>query len=224
MNFVQWLNSLDKLLYELMSWLVFFPVTLWRIVRAPLTTMSYAEDQLKLPPDRQFRGTVNPPITLVLTLVLSQAIDLSLHDVNPIVASKQGLAGLVNDNTTLLSLRLVLFGIFPLALATHKVRRSGVPLDRDSLQAPFYAQCFAIAPFALAISIGLTLAVQPNLVLRGVGVAAMCLAALYYGIVETRWFHRELKQSYLHAFLDTMICTVESLLFALGFAMLFTLS
>lgn len=223
MNFVQWLNSLDKLLYELMSWLVFFPVTLWRTVRQPWATMAYAEDQLKLPPDRQFRGTVNPPITLVLTLVLSQAIDLSLHDVNPIVASKQGLAGLVNDNTTLLSLRLVLFGIFPLALATHKVRRSGMALDRDSLQAPFYAQCFAIAPFALTVSTGLTLAMQPDPFVHVCGVGAMCLAAVYYGVVETRWFHRELRQSYARSFMDTVVCTVESITFAIAFALLFTL-
>jgi hypothetical protein len=223
MNFVQWLNSLDKLLYELMSWLVFFPVTLWRIARHPLATMCYAEDQLKLAPERQFRGTVNPPITLVLTLVLSQAIDLSLHDVNPIVASKQGLAGLVNDNTTLLSLRLVLFGVIPLALATHKVRRSGVPLDRDSLQAPFYAQCFAIAPFALAISIGLTLAMQANPLLHVTGVGAACLAVVYYSIVETRWFHRELRQSYTRSVLDVAICTIESVAFAIAFALLFTL-
>lgn len=28
MNFMQWLNSLDELLYEVVSWIVFFPVTL----------------------------------------------------------------------------------------------------------------------------------------------------------------------------------------------------
>ncbi|MGY4397230.1 hypothetical protein ACVWZA_002424 [Sphingomonas sp. UYAg733] len=52
MNFVQWLSSLDDLLYELMSWIIFFPVTLWRIVRHPLKTMQYAEAQLLLDPER----------------------------------------------------------------------------------------------------------------------------------------------------------------------------
>lgn len=52
MNFVQWLNSLDELLYELMSWFVFFPVTLWKVLRHPLAMMRYAEDQLKLDDDR----------------------------------------------------------------------------------------------------------------------------------------------------------------------------
>lgn len=33
MDFMKWLNSLDELLYEVMSWLVFFPLTLWRALR-----------------------------------------------------------------------------------------------------------------------------------------------------------------------------------------------
>lgn len=48
MNFVQWLNSLDEFLYELMSWIVFLPVTIWKILRHPLSTMEYAEAQLAL--------------------------------------------------------------------------------------------------------------------------------------------------------------------------------
>ncbi|KQM79616.1 hypothetical protein ASE70_18730 [Sphingomonas sp. Leaf22] len=223
MNFVQWLNSLDKLLYELMSWLVFFPVTLWRIVRHPLQTMAYAEDQLRQPADRQFRGTVNPPITMILTLVLSQAIDLSVHDVNPIVASQHGLARLVNDNTTLLSLRLILFGAFPLALATRKVRRSNVQLDRDSLQGPFYAQCFAVAPFSLGISVGSTLAAQSIAVAQYVGALIFAVACAFYILVETRWFHTELRQSYWRSASHTFISTLEAGLFALCFSLLFAL-
>lgn len=199
MNFVQWLNSLDKLLYELMSWLVFFPVTLWRIVRHPLKTMAYAEDQLGQPAGRQFRGTVNPPITLILTLVPSQAIDLSVHDINPIVASQHGLARLVNDNTTLLSLRLILIGAFPLALARRKVRWSSVELDRDSLQGPFYAQCFAVAPFSLGVSLGSTLAAQ------------------------SLPFHAELQQPYRRSASHALISTLQAGLFALCFSLLFAL-
>lgn len=45
MNFVQWLNSLDELLYELVGWLVFFPVTLWRILLHPLAVLSELVDE-----------------------------------------------------------------------------------------------------------------------------------------------------------------------------------
>jgi hypothetical protein len=141
MNFVQWLSSLDELLYELMSWIIFFPLTLWRIVRHPLKTMHYAEEQLLLDPERQYRGSVSPPIMLMLTIVIVQGLSLALDGPNSIVSSRHGLAGLVNDNTTLLLLRVILFGTFAIILATRKVQRSDLDVDRDTLKPAFYAQC-----------------------------------------------------------------------------------
>ena len=35
MNFFNLLQSLDELLYEVMSWLVFYPMTLWRVLVRP---------------------------------------------------------------------------------------------------------------------------------------------------------------------------------------------
>ena len=208
MNFVQWLNSLDDLLYELMGWLIFFPMTLWRVIRHPLQTMAYAEQQLLLEPEKQFRGTVNPPIRLILTIVLVQAIGIAAGDgTSPILRSRHGLSGLVNDNTTLLLLRLVLFGLFALVLATRKVRRSGTVIDRDTLKAPFYAQCYAIAPFALLASGGLTVAVSPYHFswLVVLGAIAFVAAFVFYGIVQVRWFSQELGQSHWRSFVDASV-------------------
>ena len=36
MNFLKLIQSLDELLYEIMSWLIFYPVTLWRALTRPL--------------------------------------------------------------------------------------------------------------------------------------------------------------------------------------------
>lgn len=211
MNFVQWLNSLDELLYELMSWLVFFPVTLWRILRRPLAAMQYAEDQLLLEPDAQYRGTVSPPIMLILAIVLVQGVGLAINDTSPIVASHHGLANLVNDNTSLLLLRLVLFGTFALMLATRKVNRSSADLDRDTLKPPFYAQCYAIAPFALLLSGGASAAGHHHPVVQLAGALAVAVAFLFYGIVQVRWFRQELQQSLPRSFLDASIGIVASL-------------
>ena len=48
---MKWLNSLDELLFEVMSWLIFFPLTLWRTLAQPLTMMAYADEQFALPED-----------------------------------------------------------------------------------------------------------------------------------------------------------------------------
>lgn len=222
MNFVQWLNSLDELLYELMSWLVFFPVTLWRIVRHPLATMRYAEDQLLLEPDQQYRGTVSPPIMLILAIVLLQGIGLAEGGVNPIVANRHGLAGLVTDNTTLLLLRLVLFASFALILATRKVQRSDVDFDRDTLKPAFYAQCYAIAPFALLVGGGLGAALHPHAIVQPFGIAALVAAFLFYGLVQVSWFRQELQQSRLRSFVDASIGMIASIAITVCAGVLFS--
>ncbi|WP_419809700.1 hypothetical protein [Sphingomonas sp.] len=221
MNFVLWLNSLDELLYELMSWLVFFPITLWRIVRHPLATMRYAEEQLLLERKRQYRETVSPPIMLILTVVAVDGLGIAIDGANPIVTSKRGLAGLVDDNTTLLLLRLVLFGLFALVLASRKVNRSAEPLNRDTLKPPFYAQCYAISPFAILVSGGTSMVSHHQLPLQVAGVGAIAAALLFYGVVEIRWLSRELSQSLPRSFLDASIGMVTSIVLTIGLGLLF---
>lgn len=222
MLFIRWLRTLDELLYELLSWLVFFPATLWRTIRHPLSTMAYAEDQLKLEPELQYRAIVSPPVMLVLSLMLCQAIELTLEGTNPVVESHRGLGALVNDNTSLLLLRLFLFGIFPLVLATRKVQLSSENLDRDTLKPPFYAQCLIVAPFALMLSVGATVVLhQHHPVTIAIGVGILVAAFLFYGIVETHWFRLHLQLSTLRAFANASLGLISSIVIALAGAYLF---
>lgn len=221
MIFVQLLKSLDELLFELVSWLVFFPVTLWRTVRRPLAMMRYAEDELLLPEDKQYITTVSPPVMLILTIVISQAIGLAVVGSNPIVQSRHGLAALVNDNTTLLLLRLTLFALFAVVVATRKVRRSGVGLDRETLKPAFYAQCYAISPVALLISIGTVSVGHQHAGLQVAGIAALVIAMVFYGVVQCLWFQRELGGSPLRAWFDALVGIAESIALFLLLALLF---
>lgn len=221
MVFLQLLRSLDELLYELMSWFIFFPVTMWRQLRHPLATMRYAEEQLLLEPEHQYRGTVSPPIMLVLTVALIQSLDLAVDGASSIVTSHHGLAGLVNDNTSLLLLRLLLFSSFALILATRKVERSTIDLDRDSLKPAFYAQCCAISPFALLVGIS-TVAMSHNTFgLELAGLAALLGAFLFYGVVQIRWFKQELAQSTFRSFVDATIGIIASFAVTVTVALLF---
>ena len=221
MNFVQWLNSLDELLYELMSWLVFFPVTLWRIVARPLVTMRYAEDQLKLEQARQYRGTVSPPIMLILAAALGQAIGMAAGDTSRIITSHRGLANLVDDNTTLLLLRIVLYAVFALTMAARKVQRSSDSLDRDTLKAPFYAQCYLTAPFALVLSMGSLGIGSTDEELAAAALLIQAAAFFIYGTVETLWFKHELSQSAARSIADATTGMVLSLALFFAAAFLF---
>ena len=223
MNFMQWLNSLDELLFEILSWVIFFPITLWRIIRHPLSMMAYADAQLALPEDDQYGDALSPPIFLVLSLLLSQALELTLVGTNAIVRSRHGLASLVDDNTSLLLLRLILFGIFPLLMATRLVRKRGEGLDRKTLKPPFYAQCYLAAPFALTLGIGGTMMTQPWDWVRFAGVVVAVVALLAYGIVQMRWFATQLAASRGRAFVHASFGMVESIVIATGVAWLFSL-
>jgi hypothetical protein len=45
MDFIKVIRSLEELLYEVMTWLVFYPRTMWRIVAHPAATTRYSEDE-----------------------------------------------------------------------------------------------------------------------------------------------------------------------------------
>ena len=72
MPFILFLKSFEVLLFEIMSWLVFYPRTMWRSVRHPQRMMKQAESEVALPPAEQFRDVVSPPIFLLLTVIAAK--------------------------------------------------------------------------------------------------------------------------------------------------------
>lgn len=198
---MQFIKSLDDLLYEIMSWVVFYPMTLWRVLRHPWATMDYAASQLKEPAGRQYSDALSPPLFLLLTLLLSHAIELTYVGQSSLVTSHRGLASLITDDTSLLLLRLVVFSIFPLIMAVLLVRRLGRKLTRDALQGPFYSQCYLTGPFALLLGVGGILFQLLAGHARLAGAACMVGALLWFGGLQVHWFARELKVSLLRAFL-----------------------
>ncbi len=75
MDFMKWINSLDEFLYEVMSWLLFFPLTLWRAVIRPLQTMETVRAQAALPDEQQYAELLSPPLFLTLGLLLAMGFD-----------------------------------------------------------------------------------------------------------------------------------------------------
>lgn len=212
MNFMQFLKSLDDLLYEVMSWVVFYPVTFWGTLRRPWAMMDYADAQLDLPESDQYGETLSPPLFLLLTLLLSHAIELTLVGESSLIASKHGLAALISDDTSLLLMRLLVFSIFPLIMAVRLVRCRRERLTRDTLRQPFYAQCYLAGPFALLIGLsGLVTQMHwHGADLAGLGL--MAAAFLWYGGLQVRWFARKLDVPLWRGFLTASHGMVESVI------------
>ncbi|MEG3182217.1 hypothetical protein [Sphingomonas sp. LT1P40] len=222
MHFMGLLKSLDELLYEVMSWLVFYPLTLWRVLQRPLEMMDYSDRELHQSAAEQYTDTLTPPLFLLVSLLLSHALELAFVGDSTLVRSNHGLAALVKDDTSLVLLRLVTFSLFPLMFAVRLVRAQHKRLTRESLRPAFYAQCYAAAPFALLIGIGTLLTTAHRFWWAGpTGLTIIGLTLLVYGIVQSRWFAAHLKRSTLVGFGHASFAMVVSLMMILLVAPLF---
>lgn len=211
MNFFNLLQSLDELLYEVMSWLVFYPVTLWRVLVHPLKMMDYSDVEQGDVSDQQYTDTLSPPLFLLLSLILVHAAEIALVGTDAVVASKVGLSAFVSNNTDLIILRIVLYSLFPVMMATRMVRAQGLQVDRATLRAPFYSQCYVAAVLAMMLGTAVILVKLGHdwAVLAGGALALFGL--LWFGFLQTAWFNQHLQCGRLKAFGHASRAMVESL-------------
>ncbi|RZJ27826.1 MAG: hypothetical protein EON85_10405, partial [Brevundimonas sp.] len=76
MNVLTILRSVEELLYEVMSWLLFYPRTLFMTLTHPLRTMRYSDGEQRDKPDQQYLETLSPPLFLVLSILLAHGLEL----------------------------------------------------------------------------------------------------------------------------------------------------
>ncbi len=191
-DFLKIIRSLEELLYEVMTWLVFYPRTMWRIVVHPLATTVYSEHEQTDTATEQYTDTLSPPLLLMLTLLISHGLALGLGAKTLETDSAIGKT-LFGSAQNLLMLRALAFSIFPLTAATTLLRRRRLAIDRTTLRGPFFSQCYLTAPFALAVSSGMVLMRSQAGAAKPAGAAVALLGLAWYLAVETRWFQRQLE-------------------------------
>ncbi len=202
------LKSLDELLYEVIGWLLFWPLTLWKTLRHPRRALAYAASQLKQPSEDAYSDTLQPPLFLFLAILLVHAIELATIGESKVVTETVGLAGVISDDTNLLVMRLLSFGALPLILSAVLVKRQGHKLDREVLKPHFYAQCYAAG--ALAFLLGLS-GVGLQMIwpwAKIAGMAGVVTAFGWFGLVQLDWFHRHLKGGWARATVDASVTMV----------------
>lgn len=188
MDFMKLLKSLEELLYELVSWLVFYPVTMWRCVVKPLGMMRYAGSELADRPEDQYEDTLSPPLFLLITLLLSQGLSGALPSIyDPAIGARQ-----LGSVSNLLIARGVIFGIYPLCMAVTLLRWKKARVTRNTLRPPFFSQCYIAAPFAFILVLGLDFASMPYEQGLPVGLATMAAATAWYAQAQIRWFKQDL--------------------------------
>ena len=190
MDFVKIVQSLEEFLYEVMTWLVFYPRTLWRTIRHPMRMLGYADKELKDAPDQQFTDLISPPLFLLLTILLSHLFDQSLPKATTSIGKE-----IVASDTNLLILRATLFSIYPLMFAVMRLHHQKIPLNRETLRRPFYAQCYIAGPAALVLGLAAILvrASDPALIMGGFVLALLSIG--WYWRIEMIWLRRQTHKS-----------------------------
>jgi hypothetical protein len=222
--FLLFLKSFEDLLYEMMSWMIFYPRTLWRCTRHPLAMMARGERELSRPPDDQFADVLSPPIFLLLTVLIALVFQVALVGNSKVIDLDSGLASLIQDNTSLILFRIVAFASLPMIASAFALRVLHRPLDRVTLQPMFYAQSFATTPAVFLYSSAATLS---RLAAPAADVTAglfLLAATIFYFAVEARWFTLETKRGWivgsLCAFsvflMSGLVLALTALLFAGG--------
>ena len=188
MDFMKILKSLEQALYEVMVWLVFYPLTMWKVLVRPGQMMTYADDELSDDDEDRYSDRLSPPIFLAITLGLAHALELATGQV-----AEQ--TGLLEDDKNLLAFRMIVFSVYPLTLSVRLLRKKGIPLDRKALLGPFYAQCYVAAPWAFVSSSAALIAFS----LRGetgeallYALGGILVASIWYITLQARWFARSL--------------------------------
>ena len=189
MDFLKILKSFEEFVYEALTWLVLLPRTLFRILVSPGRMTDYASAQLSSESDTRFSEAISPPLLLILCVLLSHFFDLSVRDPTPV--GEGTLANVVlSSEQNLLLYRTIAFGVWALVGAVYLLARTGAPVNRETLRLPFYEQCYLVAPFALLISISMSLILLED---RWTVIPATVLsmaAGLWFWLAQVAWLRK----------------------------------
>lgn len=199
MDFLRILRSFEEFIVEATSWLIFYPLTLWRVLRHPMSTMDYSDREQTDGEDHRYDDAVSPPLTLLATIVLANVAASGLH-ISPPEGSSYLLHTVTQSQQNLVLFRCLLFSLAPLVAAVTLVRRQKKKLSRDNLRAPFYAQCYLAAPFAAAVSLGGVFIQRPDL-RNTVGIAIILGALVWFLSCQAAWFAHKLGVNRIKAML-----------------------
>lgn len=186
MNAMKILQSVEELLYEVMSWLLFYPRTLLMTLRHPLRTMRYSDREQQDKPEKQYLEPLSPPLFLVLSILAAHGLEL-LFGV-PLTDEPNPVSRFVTANDqNLLAFRALMFSLHPLVFAWAFLKLSGRKIDRESLRTPFFAQCYLAGATSILISLGSLGAQDPAMwtTLGGVGIVIATTA--WYIAVQRLW-------------------------------------
>ncbi len=187
MDFLGAMKAIEQFAYELMSWVLFFPLTIYRVIVNPVRMMDYVAAETEKDETVAFAAAMRPTLFLLLALTIG-VLTVPFTEAEVLIISATRLGKAITDSwVTLVMFRMIVFTAFPIAGALiHDLFTPG-EVDRNTLKKPFLQQCYIMAPFALITSPCLTLASRGDL---WAGLALL-VSVIWLITVETLFFRRQ---------------------------------
>ena len=213
MDFMKLLKSFEDFIFEAATWLLFYPLTLWRIARHPLQTMNYSDREQSDDAEHPYDAALSPPLLLMVTLVLASFVSAAAH-LPPPDASSSMLRTITSTQQSLILFRSLLFSLVPLIAASSLIRNQGKQLSRQMLRAPFYAQCYLAAVCAAFTALGDVFLRRSDLS-NAVGWAIIVAGSVWFLAVQSAWFATKLDIGRVRAGLIAVWATLRAFIYML---------
>jgi len=204
------LESIDELLYRAALWVLLLPRTLLRILSSPALITPYVTEELKKPPDQQFKELMSPVQFWALAAMVPHLMLLDLlADIPESRVATESLWGTFMKAPW--STRLVVVSVValagPLGFSFRCLRDRSAPINRDTLRLPFMIQCYCFTPAYLALLPIVYFALRYDTVPSGpsswVAAAAWTFIVGWIAIAESTALAAQLAISRLTAVLRT---------------------
>jgi hypothetical protein len=212
MDLMALVRSIEELLYEILSWFIFLPLTLWYCIRFPLRMMRYGASEIADESEHRFAEALSPPILMFLTIGILHLFDSGIS------APQNALVSwITEDDRNLLVFRAVVFSLLPLLLASVDLRLRRSALTRETLRPAFYSHSYVAAPFILALCIAMIIAQQDfagNLTLAFLIVLA---GTIWYVAAVVNWLRHDMQLSLVKSIAVTVGTLVGFVALVLSF-------
>lgn len=209
MDFFKIIQSVDELLYEIVGWLLFYPLTLWRVIRSPIKMMLSAESELVQSERKQFDDVIAPPLFLLLTLILIHVVELGVIGRSKLAAENPEFSQMIGSDFNLTAFRVTMLSILPLAASIRLLRARREVLDRQALKGPFYSQCYAAALFAIMLATAIGSAGARLSFGNPAFLLITAAALIWLFVVEAHWFAAKLDVPLANGLVQATILTMQ---------------
>lgn len=152
------IRMLEQLAYELMVWVLFFPLSVVKMVFSPHKTLQYVAGECRKEEDEAYLEGMPPVLFIIIALTIGLVLVPMTPEEMEAAGSGSQLAKTIFDSSFLtLVYRIAIFSCFPIAGAIILDLATTGPVNRKTLKEPFSLHCYVFAPFALVVSPSLML-------------------------------------------------------------------